>query len=66
MSDNIRVGDNVSIYFENCPCIFNVKVLYIPCQPGDYFTVKNKAGDIYKIQTFCYMKKINFPDKEEK
>ena len=65
MNNDIKVGDNVSVYFENCPCIFNAEVLYIPCQPGDCFTVKNKAGDIYKIQTFCYMKKTHFPIQDK-
>ena len=53
--EKIRVGDTIDVYFNTGDSILNAKVLRVPCDIGDWFVVKDKAGNICNVQRFNYM-----------
>lgn len=56
----IYPGDTVNVYFENCPCIFNAKVLYVSSEneTDSWFVLESEAGSTILVQNFAYMEKI--------
>ena len=56
----IYPGDTVNVYFENCPYIFNAKVVYVPSENETYawFVLESKAGSTILVKNFAYMEKI--------
>lgn len=54
--ERINEGDKVRVFWENINYIEG-EVLYIPCDTGDSWTIKN--GDkLYNVGLFCLMEKI--------
>ena len=59
--DRIRVGDKVSVYWENPPPIFRGTVLYVPYATGDSWIIKDEDDGLHYVQMFCRMDKHQEP-----
>ena len=59
MSDVIKKGDIVDVYFENCPWETNVEVIYTPSAPGEYFCLKREDGTPVAVMSFVKMVRIS-------
>lgn len=59
MNNRIDIKDKVVIGLINGKNTDTLEVLYTASCPGDLWVLKAKNGDIYYIQAFAYMVKIN-------
>lgn len=56
MSERIKVGDHVVVYWEYAP-VLRGKVIYEPYERGDPWTIEKADGKICYVQNFCRMDK---------
>lgn len=55
--NEIRVGDCVSVYFENVPNEYFCFVTYIPRNPGEWWQFKTQEGTVFNVLQFSKMVK---------
>lgn len=59
--EQIKEGDFVRVYFEQCPMIHDARVEYLPCATGDSWKLEGRDRS-YVVNSFAYMEKLT--DKE--
>lgn len=63
--EKIEEGDRVNVYFEGCPCLLDVEVLYTPQATGDSWHLRNANGRLYYVQMFSLMELKTPPEEME-
>ena len=61
MSDKLKIGDNVNVYFDKLAPIFNAEVLKAPVATGDCWILKQQGMGrerLLYVQNFAYMEKV--------
>ena len=58
MTDRIKEGDIVNIYWEYIEIEYKVKVLYTPCGTGDSWLFEREDGTIIYVNSFGKMEKV--------
>lgn len=57
----IEIGDRVDVFFERSESLFDMTVVYTPCQTGDAFHLLSNdsvtKGQLYYVQNYSYMKR---------
>ena len=63
MSERIKVGDRVAVYWEQVKRLEGT-VVYIPCGPGDSWVIEtggyteDGAPNVSHVQAFCRMDRL--------
>jgi hypothetical protein len=58
MSEYIKKGDTVNVYWEHLQAEFNLTVVSLPEVPGDWYGCRREDGTLVNIGTFCKMEKV--------
>lgn len=64
MSERIKEGDTVSIFFNTSEALHHVEIMHTPVATGDCFVVKDKRECIYNVQQYNYMLRLPKPPEE--
>ena len=61
IDDRIRVGDMVSVYFNNSKTIFRAIVMNRPRDTGDTWCLKSSIdhSTVFEVQQFDFMERID-------